>query len=95
MPSLRNIKTSPNMTGLLTLIPVLLAPLVSGHGRLIEPPSRSTMWRYGFNNPPNFNDHEIYCGGFTRQWQTNKGQCGICGDPYDETQVWKIFDIQS
>ena len=51
------------------------------------------MWRYGFNNPPNFNDHEIYCGGFTRQWQTNKGQCGICGDPYDETQVWMIVRL--
>ena len=61
--------------------------LIKGHGRLIEPPSRSTMWRYGFNNPPNFNDHEIYCGGFTRQWQTNQGRCGVCGDPYDETQV--------
>ena len=21
------------------------------------------MWRYGFNTPPNYNDHELYCGG--------------------------------
>ena len=42
--------------------------------------------RYGFNNPPNFNDHEIYCGGFTRQWQTNRGRCGVCGDPWDTPQ---------
>ena len=67
--------------------------LIKGHGRLIEPPSRSTMWRYGFNNPPNFNDHEIYCGGFTRQWQTNQGRCGVCGDPYDETQVRITLDL--
>ena len=67
--------------------------LIKGHGRLIEPPSRSTMWRYGFNNPPHFNDHEIYCGGFTRQWQTNQGRCGVCGDPYDETQVRITLDL--
>jgi len=63
-----------------------LVPLVWGHGRLIEPPSRSTMWRYGFSTPANYNDHESYCGGFTRQWQTNGGKCGICGDPWDEKE---------
>lgn len=59
---------------------------VHSHGRLIEPPSRSTMWRYGFNTPPNYNDHELYCGGFSRQWSTNGGKCGICGDPWDSPQ---------
>ena len=34
-----------------------------GHGRLIDPPSRSSMWRYGFNNPPNYDDNQLYCGG--------------------------------
>ncbi|KAL1454433.1 hypothetical protein WDU94_010691 [Cyamophila willieti] len=55
---------------------------VTSHGRLIEPPSRASMWRYGFNTPPNYNDHELYCGGFTNQWQKNGGKCGICGDPW-------------
>ncbi|KAK7068510.1 hypothetical protein SK128_018800 [Halocaridina rubra] len=59
---------------------------VQGHGRLIEPPSRSTAWRYGFNTPHNYNDHEIYCGGYSRQWNTNKGKCGPCGDPWDAEQ---------
>ena len=59
---------------------------VHGHGRLIEPPSRSSMWRYGFDTPPDYNDHELYCGGFSRQWQRNKGRCGICGDPWDTPQ---------
>ena len=68
------------------IISVISPALVSGHGRLIEPPSRSSMWRYGFNNPPNFNDHESYCGGFTRQWQINGGKCGVCGDPWDQMQ---------
>ncbi|KAL0280044.1 UNVERIFIED_CONTAM: hypothetical protein PYX00_001458 [Menopon gallinae] len=57
--------------------------LAGGHGRLIEPPSRATMWRYGFDTPANYNDHELYCGGFSRQWQKNGGKCGICGDAWD------------
>ncbi|XP_052739276.1 uncharacterized protein LOC112053162 [Bicyclus anynana] len=57
---------------------------VNGHGRLIEPPSRASAWRYGFNTPHNYNDHELYCGGFTRQWQRNNGKCGVCGDAWDD-----------
>ncbi|CAK1589900.1 unnamed protein product [Parnassius mnemosyne] len=56
---------------------------VSGHGRLIEPPSRASAWRFGFDTPHNYNDHELYCGGFTRQWNKNGGKCGVCGDPWD------------
>lgn len=57
----------------------------NGHGRLIEPPSRSSAFRYGFATPPNYNDHELYCGGFTRQ-QKNGGKCGECGD------AWGLFE---
>lgn len=53
----------------------------NGHGRLIEPPSRSSAFRYGFQTPPNYNDHELYCGGFARQ-QKNGGKCGECGDAW-------------
>lgn len=56
---------------------------VNGHGRLIEPPSRASAWRFSFDTPHNYNDHELYCGGFTRQWNRNGGKCGICGDPWD------------
>ncbi|KAG7200447.1 hypothetical protein KM043_016050 [Ampulex compressa] len=41
------------------------------------------MWRYGFDTPHDYNDNQCYCGGFTRQWQRNKGKCGICGDAWD------------
>ncbi|XP_033761235.1 uncharacterized protein LOC117343020 [Pecten maximus] len=57
--------------------------VVSGHGRLVKPPGRSTMWRYGYNTPPNYNDHQLFCGGFPVQWWMNGGKCGICGDRYD------------
>ncbi|KAH8292653.1 hypothetical protein KR044_003359, partial [Drosophila immigrans] len=57
--------------------------IVKAHGRLIEPPSRASAWRYGFKTPPDYNDHELYCGGFTRQWKLNHGKCGECGDAWD------------
>ena len=108
---------------------------VNGHGRLVEPPSRASAWRYisftfsikslnqleheyhtpsehisliaadigiskflvyfrlfffgryGFNTPENYNDHELYSGGWTKQHQTNNGKCGVCGDPFDLPQV--------
>ena len=56
---------------------------VSPHGRFIEPPSRTSAWRFGFGTPSYYNDHETNCGGFGRQWQQNGGKCGICGDPWD------------
>ena len=59
---------------------------VTGHGRLRQPPSRSTMWRYGFDTPTNVNDHESNCGGYGRQWSQNQGLCGVCGDAYDLPQ---------
>jgi len=79
--------TTPRSMILLTLfVGSFWVQNVEPHGRLIEPPSRSTMWRYGFNTPPNYNDHELYCGGYSRQWRTNGGKCGICGDPWDTKQ---------
>ena len=38
---------------------------LTGHGRLWDPPSRSTAWRQGFNTPINYNDNELFCGGFS------------------------------
>nr|XP_045600858.1 uncharacterized protein LOC123759683 [Procambarus clarkii]XP_045600859.1 uncharacterized protein LOC123759683 [Procambarus clarkii] len=70
-------------TGVTLLVVLAWAGVgVTGHGRLIDPPGRSTAWRYGFNTPQNYNDHEIYCGGYATQWQRNGGKCGPCGDPW-------------
>lgn len=66
---------------LLTWSLLTLTTRVSGHGRLLDPPSRSTMWRFGFKNPPNYNDHELFCGGLSRM--VLNGKCGLCGDPAD------------
>ncbi|KAL5020518.1 hypothetical protein ScPMuIL_003410 [Solemya velum] len=56
---------------------------VGGHGRLLDPPARGSMWRKGFDSPKNHNDNQMFCGGFSRQWEINNGKCGVCGDPWD------------
>ncbi|KAF8764487.1 hypothetical protein HNY73_022553 [Argiope bruennichi] len=33
------------------------------HARLMEPPSRSSMWRHGYDTPKNYDDDGLYCGG--------------------------------
>ena len=66
---------------LLQLVP--LVPMVWGHGRLVEPPSRASMWRSGFPTPPDHNDNQGWCGGFHTQWEVNGGRCGVCGDAWD------------
>lgn len=59
-----------------SIVAVFVIRDVLGHGRLIEPPSRASAWRYGFDTPPNYNDHELYCGGYNTQWAKNNGKCG-------------------
>ena len=66
----------------LVTILMMLVARTNGHGRLIEPPSRSSMWRFGFKTPVNYDDNQLFCGGYDVQWNTNGGRCGICGDPY-------------
>ena len=61
----------------------LSAAQVLGHARLIEPPSRTSAWRFGFDTPEMYNDHETNCGGFERHWEKNGGKCGPCGDAWD------------
>ncbi|XP_023217685.1 uncharacterized protein [Centruroides vittatus] len=60
--------------------------LVWSHGRLLEPPSRSSMWRFGFKNPVNYDDDSLYCGGISVHWNKNGGKCGICGDPWNQPE---------
>ena len=56
----------------------LLLPLyfvcIHSHGRLMSPPARNCMWRFGFGTPVNYNDNEVYCGGFGIQFKKNKGK---------------------
>lgn len=58
----------------------------NGHGRLIDPPGRSTAYRYGFPTPPNYDDNGLFCGGFVHQYKQNAGRCGVCGDAWDDPE---------
>ena len=33
---------------------------------------------------PNYNDNELFCGGFGIQWGVHEGKCGICGDNWSD-----------
>ncbi|XP_037041216.1 uncharacterized protein LOC119077953 [Bradysia coprophila] len=66
------------------LLVVALVAGVNSHGRLMRPPSRSSVWRVpefqSLNPPPNWNDNELFCG--ARHQAVNPGtDCGVCGDP--------------
>ena len=37
---------------------------VNGHGMMIDPPNRSSVWRFHSGFPANYNDNENFCGGF-------------------------------
>ncbi|KAL3866013.1 hypothetical protein ACJMK2_043354 [Sinanodonta woodiana] len=64
------------------ILRIFLLEGVWSHGRMIEPPMRSSIWRFGFNSEPNYTDNELNCGGFVVQYEKNNGKCGVCGDPY-------------
>lgn len=48
----------------------------------MDPPARNSMWRFGYPNAVNYDDNELFCGGYGVQWEQNEGKCGVCGDPY-------------
>ncbi|ALC46882.1 CG4367, partial [Drosophila busckii] len=54
-----------------------------GHGMMLDPPGRSSRWRYDDSAPKNYDDNALYCGGFWKQTQ-NGNKCGLCGDDYSD-----------
>lgn len=36
-----------------------------GHGMMLEPPNRSSLWRFNLSDVYNYNDNQNYCGGLT------------------------------
>jgi len=52
---------------------------VSGHGYLMDPPGRNSMWRFGYNTPPDYDDDQVFCGGRST-FMANGYKCGVCGD---------------
>lgn len=44
---------------------VALVEQTFGHGMLMDPPNRSSMWRFFPGYPENYDDDGNYCGGMT------------------------------
>jgi len=49
---------------ILVIVSTVCVRKVKAHGMVLDPPSRSSMWRFGFNVPINYDDDGLYCGGF-------------------------------
>lgn len=53
-------------SNMMMLVCLLLLSVVKDsfqHGYMIDPPSRSSLWRVNKKAPPNYNDNRLYCGG--------------------------------
>jgi hypothetical protein len=65
---------------------LILASFVLGahsHGRLTNPPARSTCWRqFPGKCIPEYTDTQMNCGGYDTQWNKNKGKCSVCGEDW-------------
>ena len=42
---------------------IWIQSIVKGQGRMLLPPSRASMWRFGYDTPVNHNDNVLNCGG--------------------------------
>ncbi|KAL3287336.1 hypothetical protein HHI36_001810 [Cryptolaemus montrouzieri] len=75
---------------ILFLMVVIFIRKISSHGVMLEPPSRSALWKfYPVDNVrvvPNYSFNQLICGGFAKQWKKFGGKCGLCGDPFDAPQ---------
>ena len=69
----------------LLVILIYFTAHTDGHGRLIEPPSRSSMWRFGFNTPVNYDDNQLFCGGYDVSIILTGNRC------YETSLIWHIL----
>ena len=48
----------------LFLVVLMSMERVISQGHMSVPPMRSSMWRYGFLTPINYDDGQLWCGGY-------------------------------
>ncbi|XP_067028879.1 uncharacterized protein [Acropora muricata] len=73
------------------LVGVNAIALILGHGMMINPHSRNSAWRDFKDRPKQYTDNQLNCGGFSVQWNRNKGKCGVCGDAYDAKNPQYVY----
>ena len=75
---------------LFTLLIAFKYQEIEAHGRLLDPPSRSSCWReFPKKCVVEYTDNQQYCGGANVQWEQNKGKCGICGDDWEGPKLYE------
>lgn len=54
------------MKGLLLVVVCAFGGFVEvcGHGMMLDPPNRSSLWRFDGESPINYDDNQNFCGGF-------------------------------
>ncbi|KAJ8924208.1 hypothetical protein NQ315_006999 [Exocentrus adspersus] len=69
---------------LFLLLVAVIAKEVVGHGMMLEPPNRASMWRFDIAGAvPDYDDDGNNCGGLSVQKSLGM-KCGVCGDLYTE-----------
>jgi len=52
-----------NLVLILTCV-TLLKSFIDGRAIMVEPPHRSSLWRFNYNTTTNLRDDSINCGGY-------------------------------
>lgn len=47
----------------LSLLLIVFFKEAESHGMMLDPPNRSSMWRFDSTAPVNNDDNQLYCGG--------------------------------
>lgn len=55
---------------LAVIVTIYSLDFVFGHGMLIDPPNRSSVWRFYPGFPINYNDNQNFCGGYSVSMHT-------------------------
>lgn len=79
-----------NILGIFLAVFLLNVRESEGHGMLLSPVSRGSRWRYDSKAPTNFNDNELYCGGFSVSTQT---RFRSTRSHYEIIFIWKIIIV--
>lgn len=80
---------SKDTISLFLLILALYVALSEQHAYLSDPPSRASAWLNDDDFAEcckNYDYNQMFCGGANTQWAKNGGECGICGDAFDEPE---------
>eukprot|EP00121_Abeoforma_whisleri_P014549 Awhi_evm1s13415 len=80
-------KSSDNMKAMLrswVLFNVLLVLEVKAHGYMAQPAARNALWKFGYQNPPNYNLMSLNAGGPSEVQRKGHSVCGDhVGGPFD------------